>query len=106
MTNKVNGHEWHDQDIISVDHKGADDPASETVYIDMGDEGSVILNRADIVMLTQQFGIKIVEGFSPQILSEQLDKAYFIARDAGIDTSGINSADSVVSEIEKMLQKG
>jgi hypothetical protein len=106
MTNNTNGHEWHDEDIVSVDHKRADDPALETVYIDMGDEGSVILNRADVIMLTQQFGIKVVEGFSPKILSEQLDKAYFIAKDAGIDTSGINSAENILSDIEKMLEKG
>ncbi len=106
MTEKVQDHVWHDEDIIGVDHKSADDPTYETIYIDMGDEGSVILNRADIIMLAQQFSIKIVDGFSPQILSEQLDKAYDIAKEAGLDTDGINSAENIVSDIEKMLSKG
>ena len=106
MSNKIKDHAWHDEDIIDVAYKNADDPAYETVYIDMGDEGSTILNRADVLMLAQKFGIKVVEGFSPQILSEQLDKAYFIAKDAGLDTTGINSAENTVAEIEKMLERG
>ncbi|MEH6443696.1 MAG: hypothetical protein V7784_07355 [Oceanospirillaceae bacterium] len=106
MTNKEKEHTWHDEDIVGVDHKNADDPAFETVFIDMGDEGSVILNRADVIMLAQQFGIKVVEGFSPQILTEQLDKAYFIAKEAGLGTNGINSAENTVADIAKMLSKG
>jgi len=106
MTNKTTEHVWHDEDIIDVAYKNADDPAFETVYIDMGDEGSVILNRSDVIKLTQQFGIKVVEGFSPQILSEQLDKAYYVAKDTGIDTSSISRAENTVADIEKMLSKG
>lgn len=106
MTNKTTDHAWHDEDIIDVSYKNADDPAYETVYIDMGDEGSVILNRADVIKLTQNFGIKVVDGFSPQILSEQLDKAYYIAKDTGLDTAGISSAENIVADIEKMLAKG
>ncbi|MEH6443685.1 MAG: hypothetical protein V7784_07300 [Oceanospirillaceae bacterium] len=34
------------------------------LYIDMGDESSILLNRADVIMLAQQFGIKVVEGFA------------------------------------------
>ncbi|EPJ49035.1 MAG: hypothetical protein OFPII_03640 [Osedax symbiont Rs1] len=106
MTNKKQDHAWHDEDIIDVSYKNADDPAYETVYIDMGDEGSTILNRADVIMLAEKFGIKVVEGFSPQILSEQLDKAYYIAKDAGLDTAGISSAENIIGEIQKMLSKG
>jgi len=106
MTDITKNHVWHDEDIIDVSYKNADDPAFETVYIDMGDEGSAILNRSDIVMLAGKFGIKIVDGFSPQILSEQLDKAYFIAKDTGLDTSGISSAENTVADIERMLAKG
>lgn len=106
MTNKIKDHAWHDEDIVDVAYKNADDPAYETVYIDMGDEGSTILNRADVIMLTKKFGIKVVDGFSPQILSEQLDKAYYIAKDAGLDTGGISSAENTVADIEKMLSKG
>jgi len=106
MTNNTENHVWHDEDIIDVAYKNADDPAFETVYIDMGDEGSVILNRADIIMLAGKFGIQVVDGFSPQILSEQLDKAYFIAKDTGLETSGISNAENTVADIEKMLAKG
>jgi len=106
MTNNTNNHVWYDEDIIDVAYKNADDPAFETVYIDMGDEGSVILNRADIIMIAQKFGIQVVDGFSPQILSEQLDKAYFIAKDTGLYTSGIRSAENTISDIERMLAKG
>ena len=106
MTNKVNGHTWHNEDIVSVEYKNADDPDFETVYIDMGDEGSAILNRADVILIAQQFGIKVVDGFSPQILTEQLDKAYYIAKEAGFSTGGISSAENVVSDIEKMLSNG
>ena len=106
MTNKIKGHAWHDEDIIDVAHENADDPTHETVFIDMGDEGSTILNRADVIMLAQQFGIKVVDGFSPQILSEQLDMIYDIAKEAGLDTDGINSVENIVGDIEKMLSKG
>ncbi|MEM5527351.1 hypothetical protein WN093_00850 [Gammaproteobacteria bacterium AS21] len=106
MTNTVQDHAWHDEDIVDVAYKNADDPTFETVYIDMGDEGSVILNRADVIVLAQKFGIKIVEGFSPPILLEQLDKAYFIAKDAGLETAGISSAEHNIADIEKMLAKG
>ena len=106
MTNKINGHAWHDEDIISVAHERADDPAYETVLIDMVDEGSTILNKADVMILAQQFGIKIVDGFSPQILLEQLDKAYNIALETGLDSQGISSAEKSVADIEKMLSKG
>jgi len=106
MTKTVKEHVWHDEDIVDVAYKNADDPTFETVYIDMGDEGSVILNRADVIVLAQKFGIKIVEGFSTPILLEQLDKAYFIAKDAGLETSGISSAENNIAELEKMLEKG
>jgi len=106
MTNEIKAHAWHDEDIIGVAHENADDPAYETVYIDMGDEGSAILNRADVIMLAQQFGIKVVDGFSPQILSEQLDIVYDIAKEAGLATDGINSVENIVADIEKMLSKG
>jgi len=106
MTSKTSEHVWHDEDIIDVSYKNADDPEFETVYIDMGDEGSAILNRADVIMLAQKFGIQVVDGFSPKILSEQLDKAYYIAKDTGLDTAGISSAEHIVADIEKMLAKG
>ena len=106
MTNNTKNHVWHDEDIIDVSYKNAADPAYETVYIDMGDEGSVILNRADVIVLAQKFGIQVVEGFSPQILSEQLDKAYYIAKDTGLGTTGISDAENTVADIEKMLAKG
>jgi len=106
VTNKIKAHAWHDEDIINVAHESADDPTYETVYIDMGDEGSTILNRADVIVLAQKFGIKVVDGFSPQILSEQLDMVYDIAKEAGLDTKGINSVENIVADIEKMLSKG
>lgn len=92
-------HKWFDDDIINVSVN------MDTLMVDMGLEGSVLLSEPDVVELADYFELQVVNSLSIPILLEQLDMAYSAAKACGIDTHGISQAEEDIINLANLYNE-
>lgn len=92
-------HKWFDDDIINVSVN------MDTLMVDMGLEGSVLLSEPDVVELANYFELQVVNSLSIPILLEQLDMAYSAAKACGIATHGISQAEEDIINLANLYNE-